>query len=116
MKNANESDAAHTVILTGPLASETAPVLVRRLLELGGRVDRIMPQDEAVCIAFRTDVPGDRTKIAAETDANDTPDFAAEKVLDMLAATGLIAIDLHDYSPEEEERIRERLANLGYIE
>jgi len=54
--------------------------------------------------------------VRIETDAHDTPDFAAEKALDILAEKGSISLELHDYTPEEEEQIRKRLADLGYIE
>lgn len=54
--------------------------------------------------------------LPVELDLHDTPEFAAEKVLDELAAKGALALDDRGYSVEDEEKVRERLSQLGYIE
>ena len=59
-----------------------------------------------------TEIPS----IEFEVATHDTPDFAAEKVLDELAEAGILTLEDAGYSDEEEERIRKRLADLGYIE
>jgi len=69
-----------------------------------------------VVIVTHPKMKPDAPCLTVEVDANDTPDFAADKVLDELAAAGAIAVQPSDYSPEEEERIRKRLSDLGYVE
>jgi len=123
-----------TVELSGPGASETAKALLRRLLELGCRVEhvdgelaqRLGPCAGTVCglltrngvVVVATAVPltpeGDCVPV--DISPNDTPDFAAEKILDTLAESGVVSLETNEYSPEEEEEIRQRLTDLGYIE
>ncbi len=51
-----------------------------------------------------------------ELSPHDPPDFAAEKILDMLEERGLIALGLNQITGEDEARLRDRLRRLGYIE
>jgi hypothetical protein len=60
--------------------------------------------------------PGGVPTLVVELDANDTPDFAAEKVIDILAENGIISLPAAGYTPEEDLKIRRRLQDLGYIE
>ncbi|NIA13504.1 MAG: hypothetical protein GWP08_05440 [Nitrospiraceae bacterium] len=125
-----------SVGLTGPNVAETANALGMRLIELGYNaevadaavVERLGGPEPAVfacgllvrngviVIDTLSSVRPDGERLDIEIDENDTPDFAAEKILDDLAGVGAITLEETGYSPEEEERIRERLASLGYIE
>lgn len=125
-----------SVGLTGPRVPQTAKALAMRLIELGHNaevvdasvVERLgglesaayacglLVRNGVIVIDALSGVRPEGERLDIEIDENDTPDFAAEKILDDLAATGVITLDETGYSPEEEERIRERLASLGYIE
>jgi len=122
--------------LVGEHAAETERVLAMRLIEFGHQVERIdqgvvdtLGSDKAVALvchllsrngvivlaAYRgMRLEGDAIEV--DLDLNDTPDFAAEKVLDTLAGRGIIDLETSEYSPEEEEQIKKRLSDLGYIE
>lgn len=110
----------YTVSLTGENAAETARVLVRRLVETGCNVcppDRD-PAEAFEGVALRLGEPaaGGPADETVAVSPHDTPDFAAEKILDLLGDRGLIALEPEGYTLEEEEAIRQRLADLGYIE
>ena len=98
--------------LTGGNASETCLVLRSRLEELGKTVSEC----NAAAGRLVTDARDAPEPIECAIDANDTPDFAAEKILDVLAERGLVTLDDDGYSDEDEEAIRQRLSDLGYIE
>ena len=125
-----------TVTLTGDAASDTAVALCERLKELGQKAEHL---DEAqasdlggaqdadnacgtraqagiIVVATYAGAAPAGDCIDAAINPNDTPEFAAEKVLDMLAEAGCISLDDGEYTPEEEEQIRQRLSDLGYIE
>ena len=124
------------ICLTGAHTAETAKALVARLVELGRAaelidafvVERVGGTESAgfVCdllsrnaVFAVTDCEGVQTngeRLDVAVNPNDTPDFAAEKVLDSLAEAGFISLESTEYTPEEEEQIRQRLADLGYIE
>lgn len=124
------------VHLAGADRVEIAKVLTVRLIEMGRNAEHfdadmaarfgtakaasfageLLSRNGAVVIVTEAKVKPRAESITIEADANDTPDFAAEKVLDELAAAKVIALESSDYSPEEEEQIRKRLADLGYIE
>ncbi len=110
----------YTIRLTGEHAADAAHALGRRLVELGSRV---CPPGQAPPAGFDgvvirlgdapSPVPaGDTVAISA----HDTPDFAAEKILDVLHENGVISLESETYTPEEEEEIRKRLSDLGYID
>ena len=122
--------------LTGDEAADTAKVLGARLIELGKNVEQIdadalerfgsaaaaacacalLARNGVIVIASCEGVEPEGARMDVAIDPNDTPDFAAEKILDQLAERGLVDLESTDYSPEEEEQIRQRLADLGYIE
>ena len=107
------------VCLTGANAPETGTVLVKRLIALGhggAYVDDRFACKGMVSVISCTCALPEAERLDVEVAEHDTPDFAAEKVLDELAEAGLIELDTGGYSPEEEDRIRKRLADLGYIE
>lgn len=110
----------YTVSLTGENASETARVLVRRLAETGRNAcppDRDPPEAfEGVALRLDESAPGGPADETVAVSPHDTPDFAAEKIVDLLGDRGLISLEPDGYTPEEEEAIRQRLADLGYIE
>ena len=130
------------VTLTGDHVVETARVLAIRLIEhdravetfdaamidaLGGARhaglaagllarNGVIVVVAGVCLTG-TDISGTTLpSIEFEVAKHDTPDFAAEKALDELAEAGILKIEDATYSDEDEERIRKRLADLGYIE
>ncbi|MBI4557365.1 MAG: hypothetical protein HY706_07275 [Candidatus Hydrogenedentes bacterium] len=125
-----------TIHLAGVNAAETAHVLLNRLGELGRSAEHIdetaqkslgnketadlacehSSQEGRVVIAGYPDACPSGESLHIILDPNDTPDFAAEKILDELAAAGVINLETGTYSPEEEEKVRQRLADLGYIE
>ena len=112
------------VVLSGSHADETACAAKARLAELGFNAmivgGRAAPDDSGKADGIRicATPPAAITEphLVFEIDDMDTPEFAAEKLLDVLAGTGAIDLPTGAYSPEEEEQIRRRLADLGYIE
>lgn len=129
-------DKGIVVRLTGAEMVETAKVLTVRLIEMGRSAEHfdsglaarfgslkaasyageLLVRNGVVVIVTEAKVKPRAESITIDVDVNDTPDFAAEKILDELAAAKVIALESSDYSPEEEEQIRKRLADLGYIE
>ena len=123
-----------TVTLSGPGLAETMRALLTRLIELGARTERmdseitarlgegagfacrLLARNGVIVVADAAAVTPEGDRLDVEIDPNDTPDFAAEKILDQLAEEGLIDLELNDYDPQEEEQVRKRLADLGYIE
>jgi len=105
------------VLLEGPQADEVAEILASRLRELGRKVEPRDARDGAIVITSDAGLkPEGVPRLLCPLSKHDTPDFATEKILDRLAEAGAVALGGTGYSREEEERIRERLANLGYIE
>ena len=130
-------DKGAIVVLTGAHVVETARALVIRLIELNRTVEALDTSagiTHAVSAAEQLTRDGKIVVVAddryskasvSETDTRsiefevapyDTPDFAAEKVLDELVEAGVLTMEDAVYSDEDEERIRKRLADLGYIE
>ena len=130
-------DKGIAICLAGANVAQTAAILAARLEGLGRvaavidqtTVDRFGSAKQAregcgylsrrrvIVVVIHPEVQPTGESLDIEVDANDTPDFAAEKVLDALAAAGVIAPEtLLACSAEEEKQIRERLAALGYIE
>jgi hypothetical protein len=125
-----------TVSLSGAGVAETAKTLGVRLIELGHGVEQIdadavrrlggaagaahacllLARNGVVAVSTSPELVPEGEVLSVEIDANDTADFAAEKILDALAEADVVTLDAGDYSPEEEEQIRRRLASLGYIE
>lgn len=124
------------VRLTGVNVPETARALAIRLIELGRKAEiiddkvvarlgtadstsqavELLSRNEVVCVITRHDITPGTEVIDVEVDPHDTPEFAAEKILDMLADAGAVTLDQAGYSHEQEEEIRRRLSELGYIE
>lgn len=109
-----------TVRIVGEGAQETAHVLVRRLVEIGAEVcppGRRAPEGFAgVTVLAGEAGSGQRDDEVIEVSPHDTADFAAEKILDLLAEHGVVSLESEGYTPEEEEQIRKRLSDLGYID
>lgn len=98
--------------LSGAHVKETARALGARLVELGYDLE-----EEGTDIVLQLATPLDApSALDYEVDPNDPGEFAAEKILDDLEARDLIALETPDVSAEEEEAIRQRLQDLGYIE
>jgi len=120
--------------LRGEFREDTAKALAQRLIELGkgaeifddalvsrlgpaaGLACRLLVRNGVFVVIVSEHVETDCECKCNAVDPHDTPDFAAEKILDMLAHENLVSIESHDYSPDEEEEIRRRLADIGYIE
>lgn len=125
---------ATSIMLTGQGLPETAKALVGRLIELGYNAEYVSPavaerlggEPGAAlacrllarngCFAVCHELAPEGDRFEWEVGPHDTPDFAAEKALDALADAGHIEVHDVSYTPEEEERVRKRLADLGYIE
>lgn len=99
--------------IEGARGPETAAALARRLEEHHG---------EAVVagatVTFRSCLkPASRgAALTFHIDPHDPPEFAAEKILDLLAEQGQVALAAPGVSTEEEARLEQRLRQLGYLE
>lgn len=129
-------DKGIAVRLKGANVAETAKALAVRLVEMGRGVEVVdapiverfggekaaafgcglLARNGVVVIVTHPDLEPQGDCLEVEVGEHDTPDFAADKILDELAETGVVILEESDYSPEEEEQIRERLSGLGYIE
>jgi hypothetical protein len=124
------------VLLEGNTPGEVAKALGIRLLELGHQVEiidatavkllgskkrsvfviELLVRNGIIVILAQSGIKPGCSCLEVVPDSHDTADFAAEKIIDMLAETGVVSMGTTQYSPEEEEIIRKRLANLGYLE
>ena len=104
--------------LKGANAGKVAGILASRLAEFQCKAKLERPSTAVECAVRITTKSTNRPAgdLVVELDGDDTPDFAAEKVIDILAEHGIISLPAADYTPDEEERIRRRLQDLGYIE
>ncbi len=129
-------DSAIIIQVTGAQARDTAYVLVKRLIERGRKAELLGPEAAALLggaqglnltasvlarngvfpVAAEADAALEGDVLECAVEADDTPDFAAEKILEALAEEGLISSEAPAYSEEEEAEIQRRLADLGYIE
>jgi hypothetical protein len=101
---------SHALAITGTNARETAMVLRHRLEEMTGKFEG------SFLISASAEESGPSANaLSFNVSPHDAPDFAAEKILDELAALGWIALEEGGLTEEEEEQIRERLQELGYI-
>lgn len=125
-----------SLCLTGTNPTETAKALCVRLVELNHRVALVdasflsgleandsparacglLAKDGVIVVIPDAAISPEGERLDVEIDPNDIPEFAAEKILDVLNEKGLVDLEETQYSPEEEEEIRKRLADLGYIE
>jgi hypothetical protein len=125
-----------TICLSGPNVPETAKALTVRLVQMGRQVELadgslaerlgsrdalavvcgLLSRNGIIVVAPCDGVTPEGETMPIEIDPNDTPDFAAEKILDDLGEAGLVDLESDQYSPEEEEKVRQRLADLGYVE
>jgi len=106
------------VQLKGANAGEVAGILASRLVEFqcSAKLERSSSVVECTMRVTTKSTNQPAGDLVVELDGDDTPDFAAEKVIDILAENGVISLPAADYTPEEEEKIRRRLQDLGYIE
>lgn len=126
-----------TLSLSGEARNETAAALKERLIQLGYRAEivnqrlaerigsaesrtlvcELLTRNGVVVLVTTDEVspPPDR-RLSMTVETYDTPDFAAEKALDLLAEAAVVRLDAGSYSQEEEELVRRRLADLGYVE
>jgi hypothetical protein len=103
--------------LKGANAGEVAGILAGRLVEFqcSSQLERLSSGAECN-LRIATPAVQAAENLAVELDAHDTADFAAEKIIDILADSGVISLAATAYTVEEEEKIRQRLHDLGYIE
>jgi len=126
-----------TLCLSGEARAEAATALKVRLIQLGHRAEiinqrlaerigsaesrtlvcELLTRNGVVVLVTTDEVspPPDR-RLTMRVETYDTTDFAAEKALDLLAEAAVIRLDAGSYSQEEEELVRRRLADLGYVE
>ncbi len=129
-------DKGATICVKGGAGVEVARALAVRLLEMGCNVERLdadvvkrlggakraafvcglLSRNGVFVVATTLGGKPEGELLDVEIDEYDTPDFAAEKVIDELAERGLLRRDSAQYTPEEEELIQKRLADLGYVE
>ena len=122
--------------ITGTHAPETARALGKRLVEQGkgveefddtqveclggpaiaGYVCKLLSRNGVIVLVTSPDLQPEGETLDAAVDPSDTPDFAAEKILETLSEKGLLSPRDESYTAEEEEEIRKRLSDLGYIE
>lgn len=127
---------AATLQFHGPGAVEVAKAAGMRLIETGRAAEqltgdtvaklggpagaahacRLLSRNGVFVLCSDSRVTPEGEVIAIDLDPNDTPEFAAEKALELLQELGLFADTAGDYSADEEEEIRKRLSDLGYIE
>jgi len=91
------------------------PALAKRLGD-AAFVCRLLSRNGIIVLATYGGAKPQEDCLEMAVDPRDTPDFAAEKILHGLEEKGVIERASADYTPQEEEEIRRRLADLGYIE
>lgn len=102
-----------TLILQGIHGSAAAAVLASRLVHLGyptqvaGAEVRFIPSDGLSGSGIRREL---------SLDPHDSPEFAAEKIIDELAAAGWVVLNDPSAAVLDETLLHERLKRLGYIE
>jgi hypothetical protein len=78
-------------------------------------IAKLVPPVVIVC-PFAVETSPETADMVETVSAHDSPDFAAEKILDALAGRGWIQLCEERLTPVEERAIRARLIDLGYIE
>lgn len=92
--------------ITGAGAAEAWAALSERLAGMPG----------GAAVELVTDSAGTVPDLRYEMDDFDTPGFAADKMVDLLAELGAVAPENGALSAGDEEAIRRRLTDLGYLE
>jgi hypothetical protein len=95
----------------GARAVEAAAALADRLDALGYANVR-----EHAALTVDVGAPGPLEPLRFDAHPNDPPEFAAEKMLDALAAQRLVRLEAPELSPEDEAALQARLRKLGYME
>lgn len=100
-----------SIVVYGDTAEEVTARLKLRLSEV------VIQGSGGITVMNSLDAanPGN-TELFFSVDPYDSPDFAAEKILDELARLDLIVLNDGNLTEEEEEEIRKRLQGLGYID
>ncbi len=91
--------------ITGPGAGAVRAALLAKLV----------PPVEVIR-TFTVETDADSADVVEKVSAHDSPDFAAEKILDALAGRNWVRFHETALTPEEERALRDRLFDLGYIE
>ena len=91
----------------GPGASEAADLLRARLREMAADAGGSVGCDDG---------DGDGDGPSYRMAPHDTAEFAADKMLDLLAGLGVVDSEAGGLSEDEERAIRQRLTDLGYLE
>lgn len=98
----------------GPNAEAVTRYVGKRLTEMGYLI-----KHEASNQLVLEDIPDTTDTVETKNwciNVHDSVDFAGEKILDDLEAEGIINLDQNEIESEDEEAIRQRLQDLGYIE
>jgi len=106
-------DTTVTLIVRGAEAEACIRALAARLESLGRSASA---SGNRVTFQSITAACAEDCALDIELSPHDPPEFAAEKILDMLEERGLIALGSDQVTGEDEARLRDRLRRLGYIE
>ncbi|HDP36190.1 MAG TPA: hypothetical protein ENN29_13920 [Candidatus Hydrogenedentes bacterium] len=99
-----------TIVINGNDAADTAVLLRARLAALGDAVSG------TIQVQTNRAVPESETAYTYAGGVHDTPSLSVEKILDALADRGWVRLETAELTPEEEEQIRARLQDLGYVD
>ncbi len=100
--------------MEGDNAAEVVRYVGKRLVELGYAITQ--PTDQTLELEMNPETPALVDSMRWRISPHDPVDFAGEKVLDDLETEGAISLKQADLPEEDEEAIRQRLQDLGYIE
>lgn len=122
-----------SIVLRGENVQETGRLLVEKLSALGHRTEefgadlherlgpgagfacRLLTRNGVFVVVTHPDIRPDCDCLHIDLNPHDAPDFAAEKALDALEEAGLIALDAPKMQPEQDDAVRQRLKDLGYL-
>ena len=106
------------IIESGRAAEQMTPEVVDRLGGPAGAAPacRLLVRNGVFVLCSDDRVTPEGEVVAFDVDPNDTPEFAAEKAVELLQELGLFSDAVSQYSADEEAEIQRRLSDLGYIE
>jgi hypothetical protein len=96
--------------LTGAHPDPVKALLIARLGALGITAE---PSETGVLLHIARD---NAPALEEDISPHDTPEFAVEKILDLLEEAGIADLDSAGLSGEDEARMEDRLKRLGYLD